>query len=273
MKRLRKQIKKIKGGSEKHGSLLKAAGVQANKLGRDLDEALGKPSALKSSTPEKRKDAENSLKDTAHTLTGGYAYPGREESDIAPTTVVTIPVPTSTVAPDAIFGESPSSLFPAGELEAAHVESKQAASDDESIEAIDVNAKDLDLALRNYIRQASITDAVFTALADIFLGKELSNAEIASRVLAYGNKDVNAQVKAWVMKHIPESSEASALKAIAAKYFAEHTSEMDVLSAISSGEDVATLASALFATNHPELSSEIATHLIGAETISEPTSE
>jgi hypothetical protein len=255
MKRLRKQLKKIEGGAKKHGGLLKAAGVQADKLGRDADKALGGPSALVSSIPEKRKAAENSLKDTVSILTGGAAYPGREDDDTVIEPVI------------------PAPLLPAGELDAPHVESKKAVLDDESIEDIDVNAKDLSLALRNYIRQESITDEVFTALAGIFLGKDLSNAEIASQVLAYGNKDVNAQVKAWVMKHIPESSEASALKTIAGKYFAAHTSEMDVLSAIKSDANVSTLASALFATNHSELSAEIAAHLIGAETILESAAE
>ena len=162
-------------------------------------------------------------------------------------------------------------IRPVGELEAPHMESKKSAPD---IEAIALANDNLSVALKNYLRQEHVSEELFTDLAKILLGNDLSKTQIASKVLTYGDKDVNAQVKAWVMKRISESAETSALVKIAGTYFATHASEMEVLTAISSsGEDVTTLASALFATNHPELSSEIAVYLIGAETISESVSE
>lgn len=51
------------------------------KWSEKLDKALGNPSHLNSSIPEKRKAKENEYKDTVHTLTGGTAYPGQAQKE------------------------------------------------------------------------------------------------------------------------------------------------------------------------------------------------
>ena len=96
--------------------------------------------------------------------------------------------------------------------------------------------------------------------------KSLSNAAVASKVLKYGNPDINSQVKAWVMNHIDEDLTISKLQLPAALYFVKHSDESDVSKVIkNAGDNVEKFAEALFATEHPELSSDVATCLLLGE--------
>lgn len=91
-----------------------------------------------------------------------------------------------------------------------------------------------------------------------------SDFSVVEDVLTFGNAEVNAFVKNWVMEHIVEEASVEELRGIAGAYFVSHSSYIDVATAIGSGgEDVSTLAPALFATNHPELSIHLAMHLLG----------
>lgn len=77
---MKKMFKKWEGGAKKHGGFGNSIVKQLNDWGGEIDESLGKPSGVNSSIPEKRKAAENNLKDVANELTGGFAYSGRSEN-------------------------------------------------------------------------------------------------------------------------------------------------------------------------------------------------
>ncbi len=204
------------GGIEKHG-LGGAIEREADKAGRSVDGALGSPSHLMSSEPAKRKAAENELKDLAHAVTGGVAYPG--DSALENEVVV-----------------------------------------DESLKA---------LVLAYLDENSEILGEYTVDDINIVIGKTGdADIDVAASVLTFGNAEVNSFVKSWVMEHIVEEASVEELREIAAAYLVEHSSETDVALAIGTGgEAVSTLAPALFDTNHPELSADVATHLLGAEVV------
>ena len=121
-------------------------------------------------------------------------------------------------------------------------------------------------AILEYIEDESIDEDVAEAITILIAKKSLSNAAVASKVLKYGNPDINSQVKAWVMNHIDEDLTINKLKLLAALYFVKHADESDVSKVIkNAGDNVEKFAEALFATEHPELSSDVATCLLLGE--------
>jgi hypothetical protein len=203
------------GGAKKNGGIAASMGKQMDQWGRDADEALGSPSHLKSSDTAKRKVAENGLKDIAHAVTGGVAYPGAS------------------------------------------------ALEDEVV--VDESLKALVLA---YLGENSETlgEETIIAIKAVIEKSDDSDADVVVNVLTFGNLEVSAFVKNWVMEHAVEEANVVKLREIAGAYFADHSSETDVALAIGTGgEAVSTLAPALFNTNHPELSADVTTHLLGVE--------
>ena len=228
-------FKKWEGGAKKHGGIFNAMAKQADDWGRQVDESLGKPSGVNSEIPDKRKAAENSLKDAAHELTGGVAYPGRSESLEEPE--------------------------PSGMIEEV-VEEKESVL--EVVKTIDVSSKSLSMALMKYLLSSAIDKIVSASILELLDRESASNLDVAQDVLAYGNKEVNDQVKAWVLQHIDGSASVDGLREIAIEYYTDHTGETDVTLAIGTGGDtVLGLGAALFATGHPELSVEVASYLLG----------
>jgi len=101
----------------------------------------------------------------------------------------------------------------------------------------------------------------------LIINKLLSNAQVAYKVLAYGNETINTQVKAWVLNHINKDVDIKTLKLPASLYFVEHPDETDVAQAIRNASDnVKEFAEALFATDHSELTIEITSCLLGDNT-------
>ncbi len=218
---------KWKGGAKKHGGLFNAMVKQVDDWGRDLDESLGKPSEVNSVIPEKRKESENKLKVVTNELTGGLAYP--EKSEVIKPQTISVEV----------------------------VEEKESILEEHTI---NIDEDNLRTAILEYIEDESIDVDVAEAITILIAKKSLSNAAVASKVLKYGNPDINSQVKAWVMNHIDEDLTINKLKLPAALYFVKHADESDVSKVIkNAGDNVEKFAEALFATEHPELSSDVAT--------------
>lgn len=224
---------KWKGGAKKHGGLFNAMVKQVDDWGRDFDESLGKPSGVKSVIPEKRKESENKLKVVVNEITGGLAYP--EKSEVIKPQTISVEV----------------------------VEEKESILEEHTI---NIDEDNLRTAILEYIEDESIDEDVAEAITILIAKKSLSNAAVASKVLKYGNPDINSQVKAWVMNHIDEDLTISKLKLPAALYFVKHSDESDVSKVIkNAGDNVEKFAEALFATEHPELSSDVATCLLLGE--------
>ena len=228
-------MKKMLGGIKKHG-LGGAIEKQMNNWGGDLDKALGKPSGVNSSIPEKRKEAENNLKDVAHELTGGLAYPGRGDNEEDSVSVEVI---------EEIVQEKESVL---------------------EVHTIDISEESLRTAILAFIEHESVDEEVAEAITILIAKKSLSNAEVASKVLNYGDAGINSQVKAWVLNHVDEELTINKLKLPAALYFVKHSDESDVSKVIkNAGDNVIKFAETLFATEHPELSADVATCLLLGE--------
>ena len=207
-------MKKWIGGAKKHGGLFSAMEKQMDSWGRDLDKSLGKPSGVNSSIPEKRKESENNLKDVAHELTGGLAYPGRGEN------------------------EGDESV---GVIEEV-VEEKELVLD---VHIIDISKENLRAAVLEYIDHDSVDEEVAEAITILTAKKSLSNAEVASKVLSFGDVDINSQVKAWVLNHVDAELTINKLKLPAALYFVKH-SDRDVAAVIKdAGDNVVEFAAAL----------------------------
>lgn len=226
---------KWKGGAKKHGGLFNAMAKQMDDWGRDLDKSLDKPSGVNSVIPEKRKEAENKLKVVANELTGGLVYPEKSEV-IKPQTISVV---------EEVVEEKESVL---------------------EVHTINIDEHNLRTAILEYIEHESIDEDVAEAITILIAKKSLSNAEVASKVLNYGDPDINSQVKAWVMNHIDEDLTINKLKLPAALYFVKHSDESDVSKVIkNAGDNVEKFAEALFATEHPELSANVATCLLLGE--------
>ncbi|MEM6338654.1 MAG: hypothetical protein AAF673_01850 [Pseudomonadota bacterium] len=265
---------KWKGGAEKHGGFANAMAKQMKDWGRDLDESLGKPSGVNSVIPEKRKDAENKLKDKIHKVTGGLAYPGRgdnaEESvsgevikEVVEERESVLEAHSSTGGV-AYSGKSEgAALEPVSMIEEV-VEEKESVL--EVVSAIDIRAKNLSVALTKYLLRSSIDKEVSESILKLLDEESVSNSEVAIDVLTFGNKEVSAQVKAWVLQHIDSSASVKDLRKIAIEYYSDNTGETDVTLAIGTGGDtVSDLGEALFATEHPELSANVANYLLIGE--------
>lgn len=140
---------------------------------------------------------------------------------------------------------------------------------DEDIDnTIDINKKNLRAAILEYIDDESIDEGVAEKITILIAKKSLSNAEVASKVLNYGDPDINSQVKAWVMNHIDKNLTINKLKLPAALYFVNHSDESDVakvLRGVKDNDTVEKFAKDLFATEHPELSADVATCLLLGE--------
>lgn len=230
---MKKIFDKWKGGAKKHGGFANAMAKQMKDWGVDLDESLGKPSGVKSVIPEKRKESENKLKVVVNEITGGLAYP--EKSEVIKPQTISVEV----------------------------VEEKESILEEHTI---NIDEDNLRTAILEYIEDESIDEDVAEAITILIAKKSLSNAAVASKVLKYGNPDINSQVKAWVMNHIDEDLTISKLKLPAALYFVKHSDQSDVSKVIkNAGDNVEKFAEALFATEHPELSSDVATCLLLGE--------
>lgn len=132
---------------------------------------------------------------------------------------------------------------------------------------INPNAENLRMEILNYLESSAVDAQIAEDISILIINKLLSNAEVASKVLAYGNKDINTQVKAWVLNHIDKDVAVKTLKLPASLYFVEHPDETDVAQAIRNASDnVKEFAEALFATDHPELTIDIASCLLGDNT-------
>lgn len=220
-------MKKMFGGIIKHG-LEGAIKKQTKKWGGDLDKSLGKPSGLNSVILEKREAA-------VSRLTGGLIDPVRGDNEEEPVSVKVIE---------------------------EVVEEKELVL--EEVKTIDISAKSLSMALMKYLLSSSIDKKVSASILELLDRESASNLDVTQDVLAYGNKEVNAQVKAWVLQNIDSSANVKDLRKIAIEYYKEHTGETEVTLAIGTGGDtVLGLGKALFATDHPELSVDVATHLLG----------
>ena len=134
----------------------------------------------------------------------------------------------------------------------------------EVVKTIDVSSKSLSMALMKYLLSSAIDKIVSASILELLDRESASNLYVAQVVLAYGNKEVNDQVKAWVLQHIDGSASVDGLREIAIDYYTDHTGETDVTLAIGKGGNtVLGLGAALFATGHPELSVEVASYLLG----------
>lgn len=231
---MKKMFGKWKGGAKKHGGIFGAIGKQVDSWGRDIDESLGKPSGVNSSILGKRKAAENNLKDVANELTGGLAYSGSESVESEPVRVIE-----------------------------EVVEEKESVLD---VHTIDISEENLRTAILAYIEHESVDEEVAETITILIAKKSLSNAEVASKVLNYGDADINSQVKVWVLNHVDEELTINKLKLPAALYFVKHPDEGDVAAVIKdAGDNVVEFAEALFATEHPELSADVASCLLLGE--------
>ncbi len=129
---------------------------------------------------------------------------------------------------------------------------------------INSNAENLRIEILNYLESSAVDAQVAEDISILITNKLLSNAQVASKVLAYGNKTINTQVKTWVLNHIDKDVAIKTLQLPAALYFIKHPDETDVSEAIKNASDnVKEFAEALFATDHSELTIEITSCLLG----------
>jgi len=164
-----------------------------DEAGRDLDKALGNPSHLNSSIPEKRKAKENEYKDVAHVLTGGAAYPEKrqvtEESDemmVVPTTV------TEEVKKEAVL-----------------------VTEAEEMIQTDLSLK---LGMLTYIERnkLDISPAVTTAIANA-----ASSTEVVEELAPLDNPVLNAQMLHWAIHNSSSDHTAKDLKTVVFAHLAE----------------------------------------------------
>lgn len=242
--------KKWKDGAEKHGGFLPAIEKELGGVFSNLDKSLGKPSGVFSSIPEKREESKEAIKMIENALTKGSFYPGKgSDSHVEEEVVDIVTVKDKEVK----------------KKEKTVVEVVKSKDEVQEEHVIDIYEKNLGIALLKYLCHDSVDE---NEAEDIMLflikNRSLSNKQVASKVLAYGNKDISSQVKAWVLNHINEDVTFNKLKLSAAKYYIDHSNEKDVSEVIREAkEGVEEFASALFATNHPELSIQVASCLIG----------
>lgn len=213
-------MKKWIGGAKKHGVLLNSMTNQLDNWGRELDKSTGDLSHLNSSIPEKRKAKENELKEII-----GIGEEETKSKEVAISEEVVDTLIEETIEP--------------------HI--------------INVSAENLRTALLEYLEHDSVDEGIAEEITVLIAKKSLSNAEVASKVLTYGNLAINTQVKNWVLNHIHEDLTINKLKIPAALYFVKHNDHKDVAAAIkSAGDNVEEFAKALFSTDHSELSADVA---------------
>lgn len=139
---------------------------------------------------------------------------------------------------------------------------------------INPNAENLRIEILNYLESSAVDAQIAEDISILIINKLLSNAQVASKVLAYGNQTINTQVKTWVLNHIDKDVAIKTLQLPAALYFIKHPDETDVSEAIKNASDnVKNFAEALFATDHPELTIDIASCLLGDNTIDVTTDD
>jgi len=134
---------------------------------------------------------------------------------------------------------------------------------------INPNAENLRTEILNYLNNDSVDKKVAEDISILIQNELLSNAEVASKALAYGNEALNSQVEKWVLNHINKNVPIKNLISTAALYYIEHTNEGDVANVIketnnnTTDTSIEAFAEALFETNHPQLSADVALCLIG----------
>ena len=152
------------------------------------------------------------------------------------------------------------------------IETPKIKAQEESV--INPNAENLRIEILNYLESSTVDAKIAEDISILIINKLLSNTEVASKVLAYGNETINTQVKAWVLNHIDKDVAVKTLKLPASLYFVEHPDETDVAQAIrNTSDNVKEFAEALFATGHPELTIDIASCLLGDNTIDVTTDD
>ena len=126
------------------------------------------------------------------------------------------------------------------------------------------NAENLRIEILNYLENSSVDEKVAEDISILIKNKLLLNVQVASKVLAYGNEAINSQVKMWVLNHIGQDVSIKTLKLPAISYFLKHPDETDISKAIDNADDsIKKFAEALFVIDHPELTIDIISCLLG----------
>jgi hypothetical protein len=195
---------------------------------KKLDNALGNPSHLNSSIPEKRKEKENKYKEVLNKLGS---------------------VSIHTVTKEESYEETHTEVVINSTTEVKQTFSNYI------IETIrKISNEDNNILIKQQACHLALT--------------EKNDSALAALIVELGHTDLNKAVSDWIINHSSENINLESLKLLGTEYCKKHQNETDVaMAVVLKSTNIHTLIEAFFATNHPELTSEVTEYMLLGESL------